>query len=632
MLFTEKRDGSITSAAVHAHFSSHYDVIVVGLGTAGAIAAITAARKGLKVLGLERLTCMGGTGTVGGVVGYYYGNRGGIFEGIDAKVASYQEQDDFVPFEGVHAEIKNWILDKEAVTAGVEVHYNSFVTGVFLDGLKVKGIRWASPAGIHESSASIVIDATGNADVCELAGCQLAAGRELDQECQPFSNVQMKLYSNGSVGNFYTDSGYMRTGDPVSVNRAIFESNLLGTHLREKFTDDPLLLKTAPLLGIRESSRIVGEEQVTLSDVLADRLTQEPVFFGFSNLDNHGKDMAFESEIQQDWLVAASLFGPNLNVPIPKGVLIPQGYDGLLAAGRCISLDHDIASAVRQKRDMEKCGEVAASMAYLSVQQGVSLKDVPYGELRKMLLETNCLNPEQKMEIREITPQEDHKQIAVPEVSWLTETDEIRDALAGEKPGIAIWSVKRLGEQAAASLTEWLICQDQPLLRKNSAIALALLENRVCLPVLREMVYARDLYLPKTSRKYNQPHVFAAIYLLGRLKDQEIMPELLHFMNEDSFLYTQQTDNRNEEFIYDLKELYFQYFTFSMMAALRIADTYEHWRNPLMEAVSRRLADPGLDLTITLKSHFREANGFLKKRMNDRVQRIYENYVRKWDC
>lgn len=630
MYIGEKKAGVRVSSPASAAFGDHYDVIVIGLGTAGSMAAIAAARRGLKVLGIERLNSMGGTGTIGGVVGYYYGNRGGIFEEIDNQVIAYQKQDDFVRFQGVHGEIKNWVLDRHAVQAGVEIRYESFVIGVYLDGTSVKGVRWVSPEGIHDTSAKVVIDCTGNAEVAELAGVAFDMGRELDGKCQPFSNVLMKSYPNGSVGNFYTDSGYIDIDDPDSVNQAIFESNLLGTHLQEHFNEESVVLKICPLLGLRETRRIVGEDQVTFGDVLADRLTREPIFFGFSNLDNHGKDMAFESDNQQDWLVAASLFGPNMNVPIPKGTLIPQGYDGILVAGRCLSVDHDIASAIRQKRDMQKSGEAAANMAYLSIHQNVQLKKVPYGLLRTMLEESKCLRAVERTEIREITPQEDHEQAPIPATKWLTDTQAIREALNTDKPGIAIWSAKRLGEPIACALEEWMNQQEHPLLRKNSALALGLMGRTKCVPVLREIVYTRDLYLPRTSRKYNQPHLFAAIYLLGRLKDTEIMPELLRFIREDTFMETLETDSSNDEFIYDRKELYFQFFSFSMMAAFRIAEAHPEWRQQLVEIMDGRLADPELELIITLKTHIREANGFLKKKMNERVESIYNRLISNW--
>ena len=46
-------------------FLKNYDIIVAGLGTAGAQSLITAAKMGFKVLGIEKLSYIGGTNTAG---------------------------------------------------------------------------------------------------------------------------------------------------------------------------------------------------------------------------------------------------------------------------------------------------------------------------------------------------------------------------------------------------------------------------------------------------------------------------------------------------------------------------------------------------------------------------------------
>ena len=60
----------------------NYDVIVVGLGTAGALSMLRCAEKGLSVLGIEKINQMGGTGTAGGICSYYFGSKGGMYEKI----------------------------------------------------------------------------------------------------------------------------------------------------------------------------------------------------------------------------------------------------------------------------------------------------------------------------------------------------------------------------------------------------------------------------------------------------------------------------------------------------------------------------------------------------------------------
>ena len=94
MVLAELVEGkSIRTEISNKPFSETYDVIVLGMGSAGCIALITAAKKGLKVLGIDAMNCMGGMGTAGAVFGYYYGSPGGLYEEIDRQVFEMEQQD-----------------------------------------------------------------------------------------------------------------------------------------------------------------------------------------------------------------------------------------------------------------------------------------------------------------------------------------------------------------------------------------------------------------------------------------------------------------------------------------------------------------------------------------------------------
>ncbi|WP_288609511.1 FAD-dependent oxidoreductase, partial [uncultured Victivallis sp.] len=84
MLLSEMiRKKAVRREAVPA-FSGHCDVLVAGLGTSGAPAALAAAEAGARVCAVEKLNLPGGTATAGGISGYYYGLPGGRFEKTDA--------------------------------------------------------------------------------------------------------------------------------------------------------------------------------------------------------------------------------------------------------------------------------------------------------------------------------------------------------------------------------------------------------------------------------------------------------------------------------------------------------------------------------------------------------------------
>ncbi|MFC3768033.1 FAD-dependent oxidoreductase [Paenibacillus sp. GCM10012303] len=595
-----------------------YDVIVVGLGTAGAIAAIAAARKGLRVLGIDRHTCMGGAGTAGGVLGYYFGKRGGLFEEIDAKVQQ-TEKSVYTPSYGVGAEGKQYVLEQEAVLAGAVIRYDTTVTGVLTEGRTVTGLRCFSPElGSRTVMSKVVIDGTGNADVCRLGGCELQGGREFDDQPQPFSNALFKLDGN-RVRAYYTDSGYVFPEDPHSMSAAIIDSALLSTHLMDRYDDGTTYMRIAPQLGVRESRFIVGEEQVTLERFLREDYSREPLFMAYSNLDNHSKDVAFESELQRDWTVAASLWGLKFTVPIPLGALIPKGYDGLLATGRCIALDHDMASLVRMKRDMQKSGEAAAYAAYLAITGGVPLRDVPYPELARLLREAGCLEEGEKVYFEHRVAQAD---AAHAPIRWLEDPADIREALSGVKPGVAIWSAKRLGETIRGHLLQWIGPAEPEHLRRHSAMALALMGAREAAPILREMVRERDPFVPQTSLKYNQARGYAAVYLLGRLADKEAVPLLLDLLeSREGFTFI----DGNKEFLSDEADLRFQYVSYALMALAAIGSRHEETRPAIADAFGRFERELDGTLVISFKG-----SSEIRNVMDDKIRKLIDRTIRAW--
>ena len=173
----------------------HYDIVVVGGGTAGAISAITAAREGAKVLVIERLNCLGGMGTAGHIERYYYGCRGGVYEQLDAITKSYEVLG-YTPSNPncFHALLKKRVLANELLLAGGDIVYEADLTGVLMDGSTVLGVEYAKEDGLHAVYAQVVVDASAEAYVSQLAGAEYTLGRDLDGKVQPFSNVCIQYH------------------------------------------------------------------------------------------------------------------------------------------------------------------------------------------------------------------------------------------------------------------------------------------------------------------------------------------------------------------------------------------------------------------------------------------------------
>jgi hypothetical protein len=614
----ERKSGAVVARDAKLDGAAEFDIIVAGLGTAGSIAAISAAEQGMRVLGLERLNAMGGTGTIGAVVGYYFGNKGGLFEEIDRDVQALAKDPAYTKAGGINADLKELVLERRAAACGVSFRYESTVIGVYREGSKVVGVRWVGTDGVQSARCRVLIDCTGDAEVAATAGASYWKGRGIDGKMQPFSNALVWIEGD-TVRTFYTDSGYVDIEDGESVSRAVIESANLYTHQPERFSEERKFVKLAPLLGVREGRFIRAEEQVTFTGFLEGRESKEPLFYAYSNLDNHGKDMAFESEAQRDWTVASNLWGVNFSVPIPLGALIPQGLEGLLVAGRSLGVDHDLASCVRMKRDMQKCGEAAGLAAALSVKLGAPIRSIPYEKLKPLLQEKGCLREANNRGLRFSMPSQDD---SMSRIDWLQHEEEIKEGLAGEKPGIAIWSARRIGDAIRPALREWMNQEENIHLRRHSAFALALLKDEAAIPVLRETVRERDAFFPKTGRKYNQARGYTAIYLLGKLQDEGIVPELLKILQDRESFKNVSTD---AEFINHDDEYFFQYFTFALIALFQIADRYASHRAAVLETARAIVDDPSFSLYVTLKP-----SKDLSYDMADTIREIVRRQAAAW--
>lgn len=543
-------------------FDKHYDIIVAGVGTAGSYAVLSAAMQGVNVLGIDKYSGIGGMGTFGYVNGYYYGVGGGLHIEIDRE-AQLMRDEMFV----ADVEAKKYLLEKKATDNGAVFLFDSTVTGVFLEGKTAKGISVLTNGSLLNISCGILIDATAEAEICVIAGCEVDCGRESDGKNRPYTSVKVWLTEKGDIARTNHDSGYVNQYDPMELSKAIISAH--ASQLLDEFHNEQgRVIFLAPFIGIREGRRIIAENTITMENILLDKLDKNVLFYAYSDFDKHGKDNALETELLQDWYVASNLSTACLSVPISIKAMVPKNYQSIIVAGRHLGVDHDTASLARMKRDMHKCGESAGLCAALAIKKGVQPIDVPYGELKEVLEKTGCLNAAHHVGIMF------DDSFRRMKIQWLMDPMEIKEGLRGDMPGIAIYSCKRLGSQITAELKKWLSDENQMLVC-NSAIALGLIGDQDCLPVLRDIVKNRDCFYYKDCRRTNQLRTVIAIYLLGKIGDIVILPVLkeilcdeneynrglYHEIRETSYKFS---GNKN------FNEVYFQIVSYSAIALTKI--------------------------------------------------------------
>lgn len=474
-----------------------FDIIVAGGGTAGAIAALAAASRGMRTLVLEKSCACGGIGTGGLVSNYYYGIRHGTHTEIDESVRERERNSGYLVRPNCFSpELKKIELEQRILRAGGVIRFEAVADAVLMrDDSAVGGLSWHEADGPHSARCRYVIDATADAQIVFLAGGAFRFGRDSDGLAQTYTLNYSRLRNGGRQIN-YGDGGYVNPSDSGEVTDEILHQSAL--LLKERFTPEDRIDFLSDHFCVREGRRIVGEANLTLHDVIHGVKIPEAVAWERSNCDTHNLDLGFEDDTMLLWCVAAMQWGTVLHIPVPRGALIPKGLHGILVAGRMLAVDHDLSQAVRMKDCMQFTGEAAAVMASLAVRMRRDVRDVPYERIAAELAWQDFSGENEKI--------------------LLKHQHEIVEGLRSPSPGRAIWSAYRRGE---SGYLEPLL-RESGAVRAHAAFALALLRHPDCLGVLRELAERRDATLAETPRgePHRQEYGAIAAYLLGFLHDK----------------------------------------------------------------------------------------------------------------
>lgn len=162
-----------------------FDVIVVGGGTAGFNAAVAAARNGARTCLVEAAGYLGGTClALANVIPFHNARGERIVAGLPQEIVDRMVErggargDPHLPnptgiggsFTPLDPDMLKLVLFEMADNANVEMWLHTvFIDAVMQNG-KLSAIRVHNKSGFHELRASVVVDATGDADVVVAAG------------------------------------------------------------------------------------------------------------------------------------------------------------------------------------------------------------------------------------------------------------------------------------------------------------------------------------------------------------------------------------------------------------------------------------------------------------------------------
>src|SRR5690606_14339642 len=140
------------------------------------------------------------------------------------------------------------------------------------------------------------------------------------------------------------------------------------------------LTALAPRIGIRETWRIRGEYVLTQDDVLEGRQFADAIAQSGGPLDVH--------HAKGEGITLHHLPRP---VGIPYRCLLPQEVEGLIVTGRCASATTEAMGALRGMPLVMATGHAAGTAAALSVQYGISPRQVDVEHLRRKLREQRAI-------------------------------------------------------------------------------------------------------------------------------------------------------------------------------------------------------------------------------------------------
>ena len=184
--------------------------------------------------------------------------------------------------------------------------------------------------------------------------------------------------------------------DPFSVSKALMQGRKLAHQFHEGLKEyypsafaASFLSATAPVMGIRESRRVVGEYTITLEDFLARRTFEDEIGRNSYYIDVHQSESEREKgnsgEFNSDMRVEH--YGPGESHGIPYRSLVPLGAGNLLTAGRNVSCDHLVLGSVRVMPTALVTGQAAGTAAAMIALEGLNTHTLDVQKLRAKLRE-----------------------------------------------------------------------------------------------------------------------------------------------------------------------------------------------------------------------------------------------------
>jgi len=199
------------------------DIVVVGGGTTGPLAAIAAARQGKSVVLIERFGSLGGNLTLG----LNTKPSGSLLGGLPLEIwnlarSSGAAGDDYIAKTktgGVNIaspcdpEIMKMLLTRLCADAGVQVLFETLVSRPILEGNTIIGVIVENKAGRSFIGAKVVVDCSADGDIAAAAGAPFIMGS--GEEGEELKMQPVGMYFTMADVDLIALSRWARTTDDI---------------------------------------------------------------------------------------------------------------------------------------------------------------------------------------------------------------------------------------------------------------------------------------------------------------------------------------------------------------------------------------------------------------------------------
>jgi len=427
------------------------DVVVVGGGNAGFVAAVAAARAGARTILVER------QGYVAGALSGTYATTPGHFGDSDFKQiiggigwefvermekAGYARVNRDVWQVQMLPEVSKEIALNMVQEAGVELFLHSWAGEVVMDGRTLRDVIIQTKSGRLAIRGRVFVDASGDADLAAWAGAPFEA-LEPDALWQTTLDLTVANIDYQKVLNWaqaHEDLVVWMGGGPVENDPELGPMISLIV-LKPQAEQDPNVytgpVPTIKLMPYHSVGRVQGSIEIDPLDVkslswaecearrrgmrhLAYLKGLVPGFEHAFVVSESHLGVRESRRIIGDYVLTIDDLRSNARFPdvvalncraldrhmkgevfeldflsghhdIPLRVLIPQKVDNLVVAGRCISCDHESHASLRGAATCLATGHAAGATASLAAQRSLEIRNINIEELQHLLEEQQAI-------------------------------------------------------------------------------------------------------------------------------------------------------------------------------------------------------------------------------------------------